>query len=105
MALVDADLKFTYIDVGRNGRMNDSGVWGTCDLREQIEEDTATLPGPRLLPGSATAAPVVIVGDEGFGLKPYLMRPYSMKDGLAEASRIFNYRYGSTTDDAVRAAC
>ncbi|XP_064462305.1 uncharacterized protein LOC135372766 [Ornithodoros turicata] len=33
MALVDADMRFIYVDVGRNGRMNDSGVWGSCDLR------------------------------------------------------------------------
>lgn len=93
MALVDADMRFIYVDVGRNGRMNDSGVWGSCDLRQEIEENACALPPPRPLRGSDTAAPFVIVGDEGFGLKSYLMRPYSVKDGLTESSRIFDYRY------------
>lgn len=91
MALVDADLKFLYADVGRNGRMNDSGVWAACDLRQRIEDSTVKFPEPQSLPCSSKIAPFVIVGDEGFGLKTYLMRPYSARE-TGEEQRIFNYR-------------
>ncbi|XP_064469905.1 uncharacterized protein LOC135384640 [Ornithodoros turicata] len=92
MALVVADLRFLYVDVGRNGRMNDSSVWGQSKMRSAIESGQLGIPGPKTLPASTSSTPFVIVGDEGFGLKPYLMRPYGAKD-LHDEKRIFNYRY------------
>lgn len=93
MALVDADLNFIFADVGKNGRLNDSGVWTEAKLRLRIESDPTCLPPPEQLPNSCTSAPYVIVGDEGFGLKPYLMRPYPVAE-LQHEKRIFNYRCG-----------
>ncbi|KAG0416984.1 hypothetical protein HPB47_005979 [Ixodes persulcatus] len=43
------------------------------------------------LPNSSKTAPFVIVGDEGFGMKPYKMRPFPASE-LEDAERIFNYR-------------
>ncbi|KAG0422099.1 hypothetical protein HPB47_002060 [Ixodes persulcatus] len=91
MALVDADLNFIFVDVGRNGRMNDSGIWGACKLKETLERQPSILPDAELLPRSRESAPYVIVGDEGFGLKPYLMRPYPAAE-LTTDKRLFNYR-------------
>ncbi|CAN7937555.1 unnamed protein product, partial [Ixodes hexagonus] len=91
MALVDADLKFLYADVGRNGRMNDSGVWAATSLRTRIDRSSAGFPEPEQLPNSSKVAPYVIVGDEGFGLKPYLMRPFPAAD-LGDPDTMFNYR-------------
>ncbi|KAM7281187.1 uncharacterized protein ISCGN_006155, partial [Ixodes scapularis] len=91
MALVDADLNFIFVDVSRNGRMNDSGIWGACKLKETLERQPSILPDAKLLPRSRDSAPYVIVGDEGFGLKPYLMRPYPAAE-LTTNKRLFNYR-------------
>ncbi|KAM7293087.1 protein ALP1-like [Ixodes scapularis] len=91
MALVDADLNFIFVDVGRNGRMNDSGIWGACKLKETLERQPSILPDAELLPRSRDSAPYVIVGDEGFGLKPYLMTPYPAAE-LTTDKRLFNYR-------------
>ncbi len=33
MAIVDADYKFIYIDVGTNGRISDGGVWNKTKLK------------------------------------------------------------------------
>jgi hypothetical protein len=51
------------------------------------------IPEDKQLPGTSRWAPHVIVGDEAFPLKPYLMRPYtgSQSKGDNEKS-IFNYR-------------
>ncbi|CAN7946872.1 unnamed protein product, partial [Ixodes pacificus] len=91
MALVDADLKFLYADVGRNGRMNDSGVWAATSLRAHIDRGSAGFPEPAQLPNSSKVAPFVIIGDEGFGLKPYLLRPFPAAE-LKDPETMFNYR-------------
>lgn len=36
--------------------------------------------------------PYVIVGDEAFPLKTYLLRPYPGKQNVGNEKRIFNYR-------------
>lgn len=91
MALVDAELNFVFVDVGRNGRMNDSGIWGACKLKEALGKEPSILPDAQVLPRSTQAGPYVIVGDEGFGLKPYLMRPHPAAE-LTTEKRLFNYR-------------
>ncbi|CAN8016843.1 unnamed protein product, partial [Ixodes persulcatus] len=53
MALVDADLKFLYADVGRNERMNDIGVWAARSLRAHIDRGSAGFPEPAQLPNSS----------------------------------------------------
>ncbi|KAG0440223.1 hypothetical protein HPB47_016367 [Ixodes persulcatus] len=71
--------------------MNDSGVWAATDLRARIDRGIAEFPEAAQLPNSSKTAPFVIVGDEGFGMKPYKMRPFPASE-LEDAERIFNYR-------------
>ena len=47
------------------------------------------IPDPREVDGHML--PYVIVGDDIFGLKPYLMKPYPGR-GLTESHQVFNYR-------------
>lgn len=49
------------------------------------------IPANLTVPNTDTQVPYVIVGDEEFPLKPYLMRPYS-GDKLDDRKRNFNYR-------------
>ena len=46
MALVDADYKFIYIDVGCNGRVNDGGVFKNSTLYSALENETLNIPSP-----------------------------------------------------------
>lgn len=52
------------------------------------------LPNPQVLPGAedGSECPYMIVGDEGFPLKPYLMRPYAGRSLDCDRKKIFNYR-------------
>ena len=93
MAVVDALYNFILIDVGYYGRNSDGGVLANSQFGKAISEGRLKIPAGKSLPFSqcGTSIPCVIIGDEGFPLKNYLMRPYSGR-GLPEKKRIFNYR-------------
>lgn len=78
LALVDASLKFRYISVGSAGKEGDAGIFADSDLGKRLENNRLHLPAPEVLgeTNNGEAVPHVIVGDEAFPLKPYLMRPF-----------------------------
>jgi len=65
-----------YIDVGTNGRANDSGVLGRSHVTRLIENGNLNILPPQPLTGRHADVPFVIVGDEAFPLKEYLVKPY-----------------------------
>ncbi|GFT47805.1 protein ALP1-like [Trichonephila clavipes] len=91
LALVDANLKFLYVDVGTNGRVSDGGVWGKSKLRQAITNGDINIPEAAALPGSASKLPFVIVADDAFPLMPNIMKPYPGSN-LSKECLVFNYR-------------
>lgn len=93
LAIVDADYKFMYIDVGDTGAGSDAGVFITTDIKQSFEEGTLGLPPPEPLPGDEEGRPIpyFLVGDDAFGLKPWLMKPLPIRN-MTVPQRIFNYR-------------
>ncbi|XP_055307884.1 putative nuclease HARBI1 [Sitodiplosis mosellana] len=91
MALTDANYKLIYIDVGCKGRISDGGVFNRCSLYQAIENNSLNIPPPRSLPGSNVVAPFVIVADDAFALRPYLMKPFNFR-GQDQSEQIYNYR-------------
>lgn len=91
MGLADANYKFVYIDVGCKGRVSDGGVYNRSTLHNALEQNTLNIPNARCLPASDIKAPFVIVADDAFALKPYLIKPFNFRNqNLHE--RVFNYR-------------
>ncbi|KAK2553526.1 hypothetical protein P5673_025011 [Acropora cervicornis] len=72
--------------------VNDGGVWNKCGLAKALEEGTVNLPLPCCLPGGNEQMPYVLVGDDAFALKPYLMKPYAQQ-GLDAEKRVYNYMH------------
>ena len=91
LAVVDAAYKFICISVGCNGRISDGGVFRNSDLYHHLEENKLNIPRPATLPGTQTKFPHVLVADDAFPLKEYILKPYS-QIGLTKKRRIFNYR-------------
>lgn len=91
MGIADADYKLLYIDVGRNGRCSDGGVFNSCSFGRAIDSGRLQLPPLKPLPGRKTPTPYVLVGDDAFALRQNLMKPYS-KRNLHMTERVFNYR-------------
>ncbi|XP_042892735.1 protein ALP1-like [Penaeus japonicus] len=91
LALVDANYNFLYVDIGAKGRACDAGVWDNCTLRECIDRQQLQIPPSEKLPYTDTKAPYVIVGDDVFPFKTYLMKPYPGRN-ITKEQTIFNYR-------------
>lgn len=57
-----------------------------------LEEGTMNFPLPCCPPGGNEQMPYVLVGDDAFALKPYLMKPYAQQ-GLDAEKRVYNYMH------------
>lgn len=90
MALVDAECRFIYIDVGCNGRCHDAGVLLQCDLKNVLDDAENHFPADKII-GNGRKLPYVIVGDDAFPLRKHIMKPYSYKS-MAKERQIFNIR-------------
>ena len=93
LAVVDARYCFTLIDVGAYGRTSDPGVLKESSLEKLLASGGLHIPSYCALPGAEELGnlPHVIVGDEAFPLRRYMMRPYPGRNN-PEDERIFNDR-------------
>ncbi|XP_017476758.1 PREDICTED: putative nuclease HARBI1 [Rhagoletis zephyria] len=91
MAMVDADYKFLFVEVGAYGRESDGGVFARCPLSAALADNSINFPTPRPLPHEADPMPFVIVADDAFPLKTYLLKPFSYREQVM-SYKIFNYR-------------
>lgn len=80
--MVDHNYNFTFIDIGSYGSISDGGIFAKSSLQKALEGNLLHQPD-----GS------VILGDEAFPLKPYLMKPYPRRNQLTLAQKVFNYRH------------
>ena len=71
LALVDANYKFIYVDIGCNGRISDGGVFRNSSLSTAIDENILNIPPARKV--GASVLPYVIVADDAFPLKQNLV--------------------------------
>lgn len=93
MALVDAEYRFIWIDVGTPGSHSDAQIWNDCELHTFIKDQQLEVPEEEPLPGGDVPVPYFIVGDDAFALRNYLMKPYGRtRRVLTHAERVFNYR-------------
>lgn len=91
LALVDANKSFLSVDVGQYGRVSDGNMFANSNIAKRLERQNIGLPPDENLGG--VPLPYIIVGDEAFPLKKYLMRPYPRTGRrLSEAEKTFNYR-------------
>ena len=91
MAVVDACYRFMYVDIGSCGRISDGGVFNSCSLSGALENNQLSIPAASNLPQSDIITPYVIVADDAFALRTYLIKPFSARN-LSHDQRIFNYR-------------
>lgn len=89
--IADANYKFVAIDVGAYGKQSDGGIFSISNVYKCLETNTFNMPNAEYIPSTEIKAPFVILGDEAYPLKQYLLKPYS-RQNLSNEERIFNYR-------------
>lgn len=85
----DGDYRFTCVDVGCNGRVSDGSVFRISSHSRALSDSLLNISGERSLCKGITV-PKVIVADDTFTLKYYIMKPYALR-GLSEKKLNFNY--------------
>lgn len=90
-AVVNANYRFIAIDVGAYGKESDGGIFSHSNLSRLLENGALNTNQEKVLPGTDTALPHFLVGDEAYPLKTYLMRPYPQRN-LGPEEEIFNKR-------------
>ncbi|CAN8016922.1 unnamed protein product [Ixodes persulcatus] len=79
LASCDAHYRLTYVDLCHYGGESDGGIFLRSPLRTVLTESQCGIPPPSSA-GSAGAVPYLMVGDEAFQLKTFLMRSYPRRD-------------------------
>jgi hypothetical protein len=93
MAVVDAEYKFIAINIGCNGRISDGGVFSASGLPEFLEHQLCTILPQNPLNGRHKPLPHIVIADDAFPLRPYLMKPYPRStENLNIVTRVFSYR-------------
>ncbi|KAL4135719.1 hypothetical protein QTP88_007314 [Uroleucon formosanum] len=85
--------QIVLVDVGAYGRNSDGGIFMLSKLGKGLDRKQLNVPPCSALPETTNIAPFVILGDEAFPLKEYLMRPYPGKQLDDDSKRIYNYRH------------
>ena len=78
LALVDGQYKFRWVDAGTEGSCSDGQIFNASQLKRRIED-------------GGRDVPYLILADDAFALKTWLMKPYGRRL-LTREERIANYR-------------
>ncbi|KAG8230426.1 hypothetical protein J437_LFUL015447 [Ladona fulva] len=89
--IADANLKFIAVEVGAYGKQSDGGTFSDSNVYQQLEMNTFNISNNENIPSTDISAPFVLLGDDAYPLKTYLLKPYS-RVRLNQEERIFNYR-------------
>lgn len=93
LPVVDAHYRFVIVDIGSYGKNSDGGIFSHSKLGKHLDNGILNIPQEKEPPRTTLLAPHVIVGDEAFPLKTFLMRPYpgAQRKGVVEKT-VFNCR-------------
>ncbi|KAF0713214.1 protein ALP1-like, partial [Aphis craccivora] len=89
--VADVNYKFIFVDVGAYGKQSDSGTFLASDVYDILDNYKNSLPLPTKIKDTEIVMPYVMLADDAYPLKEYILKPYS-KRKLTYEEIIFNYR-------------
>ena len=79
LALVDANYKFIWCDVGGLGTMSDCQIFNESELKQWLDDDSINVPALEPLPHDDRDTPFLLLGNDALALRTYRMKPYSFR--------------------------
>ena len=77
MALVDADYKFIWADLGSTGSASDVLIYNNSKIKKLTEDETIRSPAPETLRNDNQDVTYFFIGDDTFALWETMTKPYS----------------------------
>ena len=90
LGVCNGKYEFIMVDIGDSGRQSDGSVYNNSSTGYCIDNNILNFPFPKQVKNSQEVLPYVFLGDDAFGLKPNLLKPYPGQN-LQIQERIFNY--------------
>ena len=91
LALVDAEYKFLWVNVGASSSSSDAQIFHRSKLKRRIENGTLGLTLPEPLGPGGPDLHYFLLWDDAFALMPWLVKPYIRRQ-LTREERIANNR-------------
>lgn len=92
LAMVDANCKFIFVDIGAYGKEGDSSIFSSSKIGKEVYSGRL-FPQDAKLPNSNKILPYVVIGDEAFRLHRHLIKPYSKLSAKSDKRKtIYNNR-------------
>ena len=86
--VADSESRFIFIDIGAFGKRSDGGTFSASTLYHFSKDFESTLQKPVSFVGSGTEMPFVILGDEAYPPKTYLMKP--SRERMCHVKNVFS---------------
>ncbi|CAF4749204.1 unnamed protein product [Rotaria socialis] len=100
LAVVNADLGFTYINVGAPGRCNDASVYSRSNLSDVIKN---SIYEDHYMTVNNTKIQSHLIADSAFALDQTLLEPFPDRIDMPRQHRMFNYRLSRCRSTVERA--
>jgi len=78
--VADADKKCITIEVRARGKLSDERIFAASTLFQLLNTNTFNVLPDKELPGSTIKLPHVLIDDEAYPLKNFLMRPFPSRN-------------------------
>lgn len=88
-AVIDADYKYLFIDLGNYGQHSDGGTLRSSSFYKALKLELLKIPKPSAVPNSSIVLPYFFITDGAYQLNQNFLKPYPKKNSSLQ-KKIYN---------------